>query len=225
MVYVKITFSAITPLNIANLNMLGCQYAEMKSEIVVHNPSTYYTKTESNTKYVYADNDGSGTGCNAATIDGYTKAQLMASVPTGLIVWYGAALATLPAGWHLADGSVGTRNCVNKYIIGANAGNTLDTGGNDVFSPTGSITINGHQLTIAEMPAHTHGWIESKIYTSTANNIEGYLSGWYYYKNKTNNLYTGYTGNDQSHDHTGTITINSVDNRPTSKALFLIQKI
>jgi hypothetical protein len=236
MVYAKVTFSAIVPLNITNLNILGSQYAEMQSTIVAHNPSTYYTKLECDNLYPYADNDGhteDDSGPNAATIDGYTKAQLLASVPTGLMVWYGAALSNLPAGWHLADGTLGTRNCVNKYIIGADEDTTLDTGGNDVFTPTGSISIATHVLTLAEIPSHNHTWTETNVpgyaenydkfgYYGNVGGSFGYRCMNYAEVGKT----SGYVGSNQAHGHAGsTVTLGQIDNRPPSKAIFLIQKV
>jgi hypothetical protein len=233
MVYSKVTFSAIVPLNITNLNMLGSQYTDMKSTIEAHNPSTYYTKLESDAQYAYIDNDGEGSNTNAATIDGYTKAQLTASVSTGLMVWYAGNIATLPAGWHLADGNAGTRNCVNKYIIGADENTTLDTGGNDVFTPAGSITIAAHELTVAELPSHTHAWTETNApENGTYVDYDGY---WFpnggAYPNRYRFLVetgktSGYAGSNQGHGHTGsTITLTQIDNRPLSKCLYLIQKV
>lgn len=232
MSYAKITFNASTPLNITNLNILGSQYAEMKSTIVAHSHTIYYTKTESDARYVNINNDGSGSGCNALTIDGYTKDQLISSVPTGLMVWYAGSLAALDVGWHLADGTNGTRNCVNKYIIGANSSTIGNTGGNDNFTPTGTLTIANHALTLAEMPEHYHTWSETNYPASaTYYNQSGWGGGLYSYGGNLMNLTTttkntSYIGSNQAHGHTGsTITLKAVENRPLSKALYLIQKI
>lgn len=221
MSYSKITFDATEPLNISNLNMLGSQYDEMVEDIEDHNhDSDYYNKTVMDSRFVHSNNDGESSGANAATIDGYTKAELLVSVPNDLIVWF--YNETIPTGWHKTDGNGGTLNLLNKYIIGCDEDTFHDEGGNDVFSPVGSITIDNHILTVDEMPAHRHTWIETNQYVSAASTYPKNGGSW---TDKAHTKDTGYAGSDQGHNHTGSVTINSVDNRPKSKAIYLIQKI
>jgi hypothetical protein len=227
MSYSKVTFSAITPLNLTNLNMLGCQYDEMVIDVEAHNhDSDYYTKILGDSTFVNESNDGAESGCNADTIDGLTKAQLTNSVMTNLIVWF--FNASIPDGWHLCDGTNGTVNALNKYVIGADEETIFDTGGNDVFSPSVDLTVDEHVLTVDEIPSHRHDWTESQYYYSgaypyTGTKLTHEIGS---YKNiESISKNTGYAGSDQGHSHTGSVTINSVDNRPKSKALYLIQKI
>ena len=221
MSYSKVTFSAIVPLNLTNLNMLGCQYDEMKGDIEDHNhDSDYYTKTLMDQTFVHENNDGHESGANADTIDGFTKAQLMNSVMNDLIVWF--YNENIPSGWHICDGTNGTVNAVNRYVIGADSDTIFDTGGNDVFSPSVNLIVDEHQLTIDEIPLHRHTFIETHKWKrqlwATPNGINRPTDS-------ANLKYTGYTGSDQGHNHTGSITFDSVDNRPKTKCLYLIQKI
>ena len=85
-----------------------------------------------------------------------------------VIMWYGAA-ASVPAGWHVCDGSSPT-NSVNavipvpdlrdKFVYGAGGSQALGaTGGSTTINSSGGTaagTTGGHALTTAEMPAHTH---------------------------------------------------------------------
>ena len=89
-------------------------------------------------------------------------------IPSGIIVmWSGT---TIPTGWLLCDGTNSTPDLRNRFIVGANnnsktgittqAGPTFDvsTGVRDsVYDPGDVGGETSHQLTIAELAAHTHG--------------------------------------------------------------------
>lgn len=70
-----------------------------------------------------------------------------AIVPDGAIVMWSGLLANIPAGWHLCDGTSGTPDLRDKFILGTPAGvNPGDTGG-----------AHSVALSTANLPAHTHG--------------------------------------------------------------------
>jgi len=106
------------------------------------------TNRQPNSSAVFPYSEG-GTTYNAA---------LSNILPKGLIsMWYGS-LATIPTGWALCNGSNGTPDLRNRFIIGANVdnvgvANTNITGANTqtggtkdavVVSHTHDITDNGH---------------------------------------------------------------------------------
>lgn len=66
--------------------------------------------------------------------------------PTGIIaIWSGSA-ASIPTGWLLCDGTNGTLNLRDKFIVGAGSTYAVgDTGGVDTVT-----------LSVAQMPSHTH---------------------------------------------------------------------
>lgn len=67
--------------------------------------------------------------------------------PAGVIVMWSGAVAAIPTGWNLCDGTNGTPDLRGKFILGAGgAYDPGDTGGEET-----------HTLTEAEMPSHTHG--------------------------------------------------------------------
>ena len=69
-----------------------------------------------------------------------TTAYVLANgVPSGAILMWSGTIATIPSGWYLCDGTNGTPNLTNKFIIGADA----DDGGAAKTSITGSATQTG----------------------------------------------------------------------------------
>jgi hypothetical protein len=84
----------------------------------------------------------------------------------GIIMWSGAA-ADIPESWALCDGDNGTPDLTDRFVVGA--GDTyapLQVGGAATLTGTATIaaggahdhplSVDGHVLTVAEMPAHTH---------------------------------------------------------------------
>lgn len=63
----------------------------------------------------------------------------------GIIIWSGSS-SNIPKNWHLCDGTSGTPNLRDRFILGAGATyNVGDTGGEAT-----------HTLTVEEMPSHNH---------------------------------------------------------------------
>lgn len=77
-------------------------------------------------------------------------------VPTGGIIMWSGTIANIPSGWFLCNGSNGTPDLRNLFVVGADA----DAGGVAKSTVSGSALQSGgeatHVLTIPEMPAHTH---------------------------------------------------------------------
>lgn len=72
----------------------------------------------------------------------------MKPIKKGMIILWSGAEADIPAGWHICDGTGGTINLQDKFIVGA--GNTYavaDTGG--ATTHTHSFTTDGHSHAIA----------------------------------------------------------------------------
>lgn len=78
-------------------------------------------------------------------------------LPTGMIsIWYGAVNA-IPDGWALCDGTNGTPDLRDRFVVGAgNSYSVGDAGGEAA-----------HALTTDEMPAHSHfaSVLRGKLFT------------------------------------------------------------
>lgn len=76
-----------------------------------------------------------------------TKKYVDAAIPSGVILMWSGSVASIPSGWHLCDGTTGTPDLRNKFIVGAGSTyDPADTGGE----------VN-HTLIKSEMPSHYHG--------------------------------------------------------------------
>lgn len=77
------------------------------------------------------------------------------ALPYGMItLWYGA-LATIPSGWALCDGTNGTPNLTNTFVIGANA----DYNGIPTTSVTSNPLSTGGSAASA-LPSHNHDVVD-----------------------------------------------------------------
>lgn len=101
-----------------------------------------------------------------------TNANVTAHLPSGydlchtnmIVYWYGTS-ASVPAGWHVCDGTNGTPDLRDQFVLGgggalaASGGSSSTTTGST--DPVGGISVTGTALTIAQLPVHTH-----EFYTS-----------------------------------------------------------
>lgn len=82
------------------------------------------------------------------------------AVPSGIICMWSGESTAIPSGWHLCDGSNGTPDLRDRFIVGAGSTYKVkDTGGEA-----------SHKLTTNEMPSHNHG------FTGTSHSHTGSLN-------------------------------------------------
>lgn len=75
-----------------------------------------------------------------------TPAQLNTPIPSGFIGMWSGALNAIPTGWLLCNGTNGTPDLRDRFIVGAGNNYAVGTTG-------GAATVT---LTEAQMPSHTH---------------------------------------------------------------------
>lgn len=173
---------------------------------------------------------GDLTATNIDTTTGKIKEKGYELIPSGIIVmWSGV---TIPNGWLLCDGTNGTPNLRDRFIVGS--GNTYpikSTGGfsfntspisnlNHTHSFTsdsslGAVTgtTDAHALSIGEIPSHNHAWGISSTYpqsdaisgtTHVPLNLWSDNAGTHYQMTlfSDGQAITGSTGGSQGHTHT-----------------------
>jgi len=104
--------------------------------------------------------DGVTKRFNADMVDGQDASDLFGGkVPLGGMLWWSGAVGAIPAGWSLCDGSNGTPNLVDRFIVGA--GNEYvvgNNGGEDTVdtSHTHSHSDGVNKLSVNLTGAHSH---------------------------------------------------------------------
>lgn len=84
---------------------------------------------------------------NAAS-DGVNTAGNFDAIAAGIITMWSGSIGAIPSGWFLCDGTNGTPDLRDRFIVGA--------GSTYAVNATGG--VNTVTLTQAETPAHTHGY-------------------------------------------------------------------
>lgn len=76
-------------------------------------------------------------------------------MPGMIMLWYGSVVS-IPSGWHLCDGTVGTVDLRNKFVpCAGDAYDPLDAGGAD--SQTHDFTGDGHSHNLLSAPIVSAG--------------------------------------------------------------------
>lgn len=98
---------------------------------------------------------GFGSGAGSVSWSSFTrlnplKEMQKALVPLDTIVMYGGALNDIPAGWHLCNGSNGTKDLRAKFVVGYDPANA-DYNAEGKTGGQKEVTLTENQ-----MPSHTH---------------------------------------------------------------------
>lgn len=141
------------------------------------------------------------------------------TIPTGVIVMWSGSIASIPSGWYLCNGSNGTPDLRNKFVIGAyldsvGVANTTVTGSNTLDGGSKDSIVVSHTHTITD-PGHSHLGAVYTYYVGD-NGSYGAISG----VNKGTATTTSTTG--ISIDSTGSSGTNA--NLPPYYALAFIMK-
>lgn len=121
-------------------------------------------------------------------------------MPSGAIIMWSGSVSTIPAGWVLCNGSNGTPDLRNRFIVGAGSSYSVGAKG-------GSDTVT---LTVAQLASHSHPVSSSIGVRVKADSLNG---EWVFEVDNTNTANSLSTGGSQPHE-----------NRPPYYALCFIMK-
>ena len=101
------------------------------------------------------------------------------TIPSGMIsLWYGS-IGSIPAGWYLCDGTNGTPDLRDRFIVGAgNSYSVAATGGaTSVTLSTANMPAHSHTATsVVTDPGHFHSYTQPASGTLVSN-INGFNAG------------------------------------------------
>lgn len=130
---------------------------------------------------------------------------------TGMICIWSGPSNTVPLGFHICDGTNGTPDLRDHFVMGA--GGVLPTSGGSAVTTTGvggsiaSASTDSHTLTVGEMPAHGHDfWAHAPANYSGSGTFQTYEvdagSGPGYLTQVNGNNIIKNTGGGAGHSHT-----------------------
>lgn len=116
------------------------------------------------------------------------------AIPSGsIIMWSGT---TLPSGWLICDGTNGTIDLTNQFVLGGTTGNVGDIN-SGVIESDGSIISEDHTLTVDEIPSHSHSEDSVSITATEVSSGTGTTVS----SVSINNTDSGDTGGELAHNH------------------------
>jgi hypothetical protein len=151
----------------ADTTLLGTDEVAVFQNKLFEDATCKWVDNNDNTKAVNYEISGATSG-KTATLDFNHTTDITITFPAatatlatvsdlfpsgGIIVWSGAVSA-IPSGWQICDGTSGTPNLTDRFVIHADA----DAAGTRNVGDTGG--AHTHTLTLNEMPAHTHTYNE-----------------------------------------------------------------
>src|SRR3989338_1850194 len=119
------------------------------------------------------------------------------SLPAGSIIMWSGTLSSVPANWQLCDGTNGTPDLRDRFIVGAGKSYSVGVNGGEAM----------HTLTTAEMPPHAHNMNGFHIGSRWGAEHPTFIPG-------GAGIYTDSAGGGQPHE-----------NRPPYYALCFIMKV
>lgn len=143
----------------------------------------------------------------------------------GMILMWSGSIDTIPSGWHLCDGTNGTPDLRDRFIVGAGNGYIVGASGgsNSVVLNVNQLPSHTHTVTMNNAGTHNHRVENVPKKVSDGTNGSWRVAG-------VSNSTTDYTTTNNG-DHTHSITIANTgaggghENRPPYYSLAYIMKI
>lgn len=161
------------------------------------------------------DFSGSGSGAEQGTVvsDGTHVREIFRTVSSGaispfyrgMIMPFYGSVGGIPSGWLNCDGTNGTPNLNDKFILGTTSNAVVDTSGGSLSNLTATSggdhthggTTGSTTLTVAQIPAHSHKYVTEPQSNHPTGTGAAEPRG-----TATTSVNTDETGGGGSHNHT-----------------------
>lgn len=182
---------------------------------------------------VHADARQGDQSVTLAQLEALLAQRLNTLIPAGIIVIWSGAIADIPSGWHLCDGTDGTEDLRNYFIPGAGDDYAVDdNGGVDTLNLAHAHSADG-TLAAANESAHTHGdgtYATGAPSATTVVDNDGALSTIAVASSTHTHDVTGTSGAGSAHGHdvtglTDSQLSSATENRPRYWSKAYIQKV
>jgi hypothetical protein len=177
------------------------------------------TGTAAVTGVLTAPTAAPGTNTTQAATTAFVQAALSSLLPTGVITMWSGTIATIPSGWLLCNGSSGTPDLRDRFIVGARQ----DDAGVAKTNITGSLTQTGGSKDAITV-SHTH--------TASTSTAGAHVHTMVFQTNQADHAITGNVGDNgvlndtrtsgsmsTEGNHTHTITVDSAGSSGTNANL------
>ena len=135
-------------------------------------------------------------------------------IPSGVIVLWSGSIASIPSGWYLCNGSNGTPDLRNRFVVGA--GSTYSVGGTG-GSADAIVVSHTHTATVTD-PGHSHTYFRNNVVVGDSSEGNNHLD----YNDQSQSTSSSTTGISVAISTTGSSGTNA--NLPPYYALAYIMK-
>jgi hypothetical protein len=97
-----------------------------------------------------------GTNNTQIATTAFVTTAVAASFPTGGIILWSGSIASIPSGWALCNGSNGTPDLRNRFVVGAGSTYAVDATGGSADAIVVSHTHTATSTSTVTDPGHTH---------------------------------------------------------------------
>lgn len=203
---------------------MSLESATYVNQLVISNPDGSDPKGQGDDHLRLIKNTLKNTFPNLNAVVNATPAELNTLVggnavfKTGMIILWSGSIPTIPAGWALCNGTAGTPNLMDRFVVGAGAAYAEGaTGGSTAHFH--SVSVGGTALTVNQLPPHSHGPAAGSTgfitnATGAGDSVGGGALG--------TSPATGLTGLGEAHVHSA--SSDTRDHRPPYYALAYIRK-
>lgn len=94
----------------------------------------------------------------------------------GMIMLWSGSIASIPAGWVICDGTSGTPDLRDKFVVGAGSTYAVGATGGATTHDHGGVT-GSHTLTTSEIPAHSHAMFSNNLNDTPASGASSIARG------------------------------------------------